>query len=93
MATFSDEEFGERSVSVVLDGEESELVFIDHTSGEMSVSRKKLVACLKHVGLEFAIINKQIMASKGPLLRHGPSEEVLSSINLPQQLITKCDDL
>ncbi|XP_059088490.1 serine/arginine repetitive matrix protein 2-like [Tigriopus californicus] len=32
-----DEEFGERSVSVVLDGEESEMVCIDHTNGEMSV--------------------------------------------------------
>ena len=36
--TFTDEEFGERSVSVVLDGAESELVFIDHAHGEMSVS-------------------------------------------------------
>ena len=34
----SDDEFGERSVSVSLDGVESEIVFIDHTSGEMSVS-------------------------------------------------------
>lgn len=36
---FSDDEFGERSVSVYLDGVESELVFIDHTHGEMSVSK------------------------------------------------------
>ncbi len=35
---FADEEFGEKSVSVVLDGQESELIFIDHTQGEMSVS-------------------------------------------------------
>lgn len=35
---FKDDDFGERSVSVSLDGVESELIFIDHTSGEMSVS-------------------------------------------------------
>ncbi len=35
---FSDDEFGERSVGVVLDNVESELIFIDHTNGEMSVS-------------------------------------------------------
>lgn len=32
-----DEEFGEKTVSVLLDDEESELVFIDHPSLEMSV--------------------------------------------------------
>ena len=32
-----DDEYGERSVSVSLDGDESELIFIDHTAGEMSV--------------------------------------------------------
>ena len=36
----SDDEFGEKSVSVLLDGEESELIFIDHPSTEMSVSIK-----------------------------------------------------
>lgn len=35
---FSDDEFGERTVSVLLDGEESEMIFIDHPSSEMSVS-------------------------------------------------------
>lgn len=34
---FSDDEFGEKTVCVVLDGEESEVVFIDHPSSEMSV--------------------------------------------------------
>ncbi|XP_046384829.1 atrophin-1-like [Ischnura elegans] len=34
--TSLDEEFGEKSVSVLLDGEESELTFIDHPSSEMS---------------------------------------------------------
>lgn len=33
-----DDEFGEKTVSILLDGEESELVFIDHPSAEMSVS-------------------------------------------------------
>ena len=34
-----DEEFGERSVFVSLDGIQSELILIDHPSGEMSVSK------------------------------------------------------
>lgn len=32
-----DDEFGERTISVQLDGQESELVFIDHPCSEMSV--------------------------------------------------------
>lgn len=35
---FSDDEFGEKTVSILLDGEESEMIFIDHPSSEMSVS-------------------------------------------------------
>lgn len=35
---FSDDEFGEKTVSILLDGEESEMIFIDHPSHEMSVS-------------------------------------------------------
>ena len=38
----TDDEYGERSVSVSLDGDESELIFIDHTAGEMSVSKHLL---------------------------------------------------
>jgi hypothetical protein len=34
----ADDEFGEKTVSVLLDGEESEMIFIDHASAEMSVS-------------------------------------------------------
>jgi Rad and Gem related GTP binding protein 1 len=34
-----DDEFGEKTVSILLDGEESEMIFIDHPSSEMSVSR------------------------------------------------------
>jgi hypothetical protein len=34
----ADDEFGEKTVSVLLDGEESEMIFIDHPSAEMSVS-------------------------------------------------------
>lgn len=37
MYNISDDEFGEKTVSVLLDGEESEMVFIDHPSVEMSV--------------------------------------------------------
>lgn len=36
--TSADDEFGEKTVSVLLDGEESEMIFIDHASAEMSVS-------------------------------------------------------
>lgn len=34
----ADDESGEKAVSVLLNGEESELVFIDHSTAEMSVS-------------------------------------------------------
>lgn len=34
-----DDESGEKSVSVLLNGEESELTFIDHSTAEMSVSQ------------------------------------------------------
>jgi Rad/Gem-related GTP binding protein 1 len=34
----TDDEFGEKAVCVLLDGEESELTFVDHPSSEMSVS-------------------------------------------------------
>jgi hypothetical protein len=39
-STFSqtDDEFGEKTVSILLDGEESEMIFIDHPTVEMSVS-------------------------------------------------------
>ena len=47
MARWSDEEYGEKSVSVKIDEEEVELCFIDHPSNEMSVgdreSKRKLV--------------------------------------------------
>lgn len=33
-----DEEYGEKSVSVMLDGEESEIMFVDHPADEMTVS-------------------------------------------------------
>lgn len=38
--TSLDDEFGEKTVSILLDGEESELIFIDHPAIEMSVSTK-----------------------------------------------------
>ena len=45
----TDDEYGERSVSVNLDGEESELIFIDHPEEEISVSLSRflqLAACM-----------------------------------------------
>lgn len=41
IAFFPDDESGEKSVSVLLNGEESELTFIDHSTAEISVSVKK----------------------------------------------------
>lgn len=38
-----DDEFGEKTVSVLLDGEESEMIFIDHASAEMSVSVELII--------------------------------------------------
>jgi len=46
--TFADDEFGEKTVSILLDGEESEMVFIDHPSIEMSVSTCTI--CLRTKG-------------------------------------------
>jgi len=39
-----DDEFGEKTISILLDGEESEMVFIDHPHVEMSVSIRSLSA-------------------------------------------------
>lgn len=36
----TDDEFGEKTVSILLDGEESEMIFIDHPHIEMSVSKQ-----------------------------------------------------
>lgn len=33
----ADDEFGEKTVSILLDGEESDMIFIDHPHVEMSV--------------------------------------------------------
>ena len=42
----ADDEYGEKSVSVSLDGQEAEITFIDHPSNEMSVS----YPCNHHAG-------------------------------------------
>lgn len=39
-----DDEFGEKTVSILLDGEESEMIFIDHPASEMSVSGSRRTA-------------------------------------------------
>lgn len=51
---FSDEEYGQKSVSVMLDGQETELEIIDHPAAEMSVSiRDAMFFCMcKEVLLE-----------------------------------------
>lgn len=54
---FSDEEYGEKSVSVLLDGEESELIFVDHSSGEMSVS-------LFHFIMKHTLLIKHVVFSR-----------------------------
>ena len=54
---FLDEEYGERSVSVNLDGVESELNFIDHTAEEMSVRNSRLLSIYLLLLLQlFAVI-------------------------------------
>lgn len=35
---FADDEYGQKNVSVMVDGQETELEIIDHPSSEMSVS-------------------------------------------------------
>lgn len=49
----TDDEFGEKTVCVLLDGEESEIVFIDHPSTEMSVSSYDGIRCYNNVYLVF----------------------------------------
>lgn len=47
-----DDEFGEKTVSILLDGEESEMIFIDHPASEMSVSateKLKIIHQVYHV--------------------------------------------
>lgn len=46
-----DDESGEKAVSVLLNGEESELIFIDHSMAEMSVSRSNDDLMIKLFGL------------------------------------------
>ena len=46
--SFKDDEYGEKSISVKLDGEEVELCFIDHPSNEMSVSEFQNLSFLAH---------------------------------------------
>jgi hypothetical protein len=41
----TDDEFGEKTVSILLDGEESEMIFIDHPTVEMSVSTEDFGTC------------------------------------------------
>lgn len=38
ISLYIDEEYGQKSVSVMLDGQETELEIIDHPAAEMSVS-------------------------------------------------------
>ena len=48
----TDEEFGERSVFVSLDGIQSELILIDHPSGEMSVSKRNAKKIRKDLNIK-----------------------------------------
>jgi hypothetical protein len=53
----ADDEFGEKTVSVLLDGEESEMIFIDHPSAEMSVSE----LCFTTIGAQMLSERYEIM--------------------------------
>lgn len=57
-----DDEFGEKTVSVLLDGEESEIVFIDHPSSEMSVSFLRLPFHSFHVVLRFSFVEGTLVS-------------------------------
>ncbi|XP_041973950.1 uncharacterized protein LOC121729484 isoform X2 [Aricia agestis] len=70
-----DDEFGEKSVSVLLDGEESELIFIDHPSTEMSVenclSTYEPHACV----VVYSIVAKSSFLRAGELLAYLAREQ------------------
>ncbi len=54
--SFSDE-YGEKCVNVLLEGEEAELVFIDHPSSEISVSfRFRIQNYISVSGMKFKLI-------------------------------------
>lgn len=55
-----DDEFGEKTVSVLLDGEETEMIFIDHPSTEMSVSVPFMLRCVSEQLSETTNICTQI---------------------------------
>lgn len=48
----SEDEYDEKCVSVMLEGEETEMVFIDHPHSEISVSGSKEGACTDDVWTE-----------------------------------------
>ncbi|CAG9570699.1 unnamed protein product [Danaus chrysippus] len=70
-----DDEFGEKSVSVLLDGEESELIFIDHPSTEMSVenclSTYEPHACV----VVYSVVAKSSFIRAGELLSYLAREQ------------------
>ncbi|CAH0717894.1 unnamed protein product, partial [Brenthis ino] len=70
-----DDEFGEKSVSVLLDGEESELIFIDHPSTEMSVenclSTYEPHACV----VVYSVVAKSSFLRAGELLAYLAREQ------------------
>ena len=63
----TDEEFGERSVFVSLDGIQSELILIDHPSGEMSVSKRNAKKIRKDLNIKI-IISRFELQSKENIL-------------------------
>ena len=58
----ADDEFGEKTVSVLLDGEESEMIFIDHASAEMSVILSTYYTLyLLYVSFSFCLVLSSII--------------------------------
>jgi len=63
----ADDEFGEKTVSVLLDGEESEMIFIDHPSAEMSVS----APCFTTIGAQMVSERYEIMPASRQMFVDG----------------------
>lgn len=52
---FADNEFGEKTVSILLDDDEASIIFIDHPFSEMSVSIRIALNC--RIGISASVAN------------------------------------
>ncbi|KAI8432832.1 hypothetical protein MSG28_013766 [Choristoneura fumiferana] len=95
----NDDEFGEKSVSVLLDGEESELIFIDHPSTEMSSSFTRAGEILAYLARELFTTERTVVlvGNKADLARARQeakppklaSSRTHISLNIARELLQK----